>query len=153
MLVGALAETPVARVALSMRAWDRREIFAGRWEYDPIVLARQVCEWSALGAVVHAADGEPVAVVNAAWSTPAVLSVGMFATDRWGEVARPASRWCATTFRSLLVGSGARRAECWSMVGHLEAHAWLRWLGFRPGCEAVRGRGGERFVLFGCEVG
>jgi len=151
-MLGPLEETPVTRVALAMREWDRREIFAGRWGYDPVALARQVCEWSTLGAVAHAADGAPVAVVNAVQVSPAVLSVGMFATDRWPEVSRPVSRWCATRFRALCAGTGALRAECWSMEGHREAHAWLRWLGFVPDCVAVRGRGGERFVLFGYEV-
>lgn len=141
----------MTRVALDMRPADRREIFAGRWDYDPVTMARQICEWSTLGAVAHGRDGTPIAVLNAVMVSPAVVNVGLFATARWPEIARPLSRWCLARFKPMLLETGARRAECWSMVGHRSAHAWLRWFGFRPECVATRGRAGERFVLFGWE--
>jgi hypothetical protein len=149
--IAPLSETAIARVALAMRPADRVEIFSGRWEYDPIEMTRQICRFSTLGAVASTPDGTPVAVVNAVAISPAVLSVGMFTTTDWPRIARPFSRWCKTTFKAALLSTGARRAEAWSLVGHRSAHAWLMWFGFKPECEATRGKAGERFILFGWE--
>lgn len=145
-----LDETAVARIALDMRPADRAEIFAQRWSYDPLTLAHQVATQSRLGAVGCGPDGIPIAAVMALHVSPAVLSVGLFATTAWPTIAIPFSRWCVRSFKPLLLGTGARRAECWSQDTHAEAHAWLRWFGFVPETPPIeRGPAGERFVLFG----
>src|SRR3546814_15202527 len=48
-----------------------------------------------------------------------------------------------------LVEVGAHRAECHSMEGHAEAHAWLELLGAeREGVRPRFGKNGEGFVCF-----
>lgn len=72
----------------------------------------------------------------------------------WGSektaLCMPAmGRWGATELIPLVDRLGLTRCEARSIVGHTEAHRWLRWMGFERECELVDwGRNGTRFVQF-----
>lgn len=151
MLILPFEETAVARVAFAMRAADAREIYATRWSSDPLQMVRELCAVVRAGAVAAANDGTPIAVVCAVHVAPRVLSVGMFATDRWPEIAVPLTGWCRKRFLPVLRATEAQRLECWSIDGHGQAHAWLERLGFKRELATKRGNAGELFWLYGAE--
>ena len=137
-------------VAQRMRAWDRREIFACRWDDDPEALAQDTVRALARGLAWCAhLEQTPVAVVGAVPCWPGVWQVAAFATDAFPRVALPLTRFIRCTLIPTLYEMGAHRAECRSLEGHMAAHRWLMALGARR--EAVHpeyGRAGETFVTF-----
>jgi hypothetical protein len=91
----------------------------------------------------------PVAALGGIEMWPGNWSVWMFATDRWPEVAREATRFAQKTLLPVLLRLGLRRGECRSALEHEVAHRWLIFLGAR--IEAIYpafGKGGETFVGF-----
>ncbi len=143
-----LTERSVGAVARAMRAADRHEVFATRFDDDPNALARDLVAVSRLGAVV-AHDGRPIAAMGAVECWPGMWSVWMIATDAWPLVARVATRWARLAITSVLPAAGAYRCECRSIDGHETAHRWLRHLGAQA--EAVHpgyGRNRETFITF-----
>jgi hypothetical protein len=148
-LIRPLGAEDLLFVARHMRGADRAEIFATRFDDDPAALAAEILAADPLGAILAAADGAAVAAIGASENWPGNWSVWMFATDRWPEVARAATRFALVRLRPALHRLGARRAECRSMAGHKSAQRWLRRLGAR--IEAVYpafGRQGETFIGF-----
>ena len=144
-----LNENTVAAVALTMREADRREIFACRTSYDPLVIAYGITKASRFGGVALTPSGRPAAVVSAIERWPRVYEVAMFATDEWPAVAWSLTRFVSQRMRPAMLKAGGHRAECRSIVGHDVAHAWLDRLGFR--CEARLpdfGKDREEFLLF-----
>ncbi|MBX9697856.1 MAG: hypothetical protein K2X74_00410 [Acetobacteraceae bacterium] len=142
----------VLHVAERLRERDRVEIFARAWpgQDHPERLAMEVLMHSRFGATIHATDGEPVAALGLTPVLPGIYSAWMFSTDRWGEVWRSAARQAVRVIQPAAVAAGMRRAQCASLADHAEAHAFLRWIGFRAEGEAVPlGRDGERFIPFG----
>ncbi|TDQ82503.1 hypothetical protein A8950_2326 [Dongia mobilis] len=136
-------------VARHMRMADRAEIFATRFDDDPVALVAEILATDPMGAILAAADGAAVAAIGASEMWPGNWSVWMFATDRWPEVALAATRFAQTRLRPALHRLGARRAECRSMAGHEMAQSWLLRLGARV--EAVYpafGRDGQTFIGF-----
>ena len=134
------------RVALVMRAEDRREIFATRHRDDAAELARLAVALSRFGAIAATALDRPVAALGAIEAWPGVFQVWMFATDDWPKVALEATRWCCRVLRPAMLAAGGHRAECASLDGHRQAQRWLERLGFRR--EATMpafGRHGETF--------
>lgn len=123
-----LTELAVARVALDMRKADMDEIFATRWGYDPLDLARQIVAHATIGFVA-CLDRAPVAAVCASPIAPTVLSVGMFATDLWPKVALSTTRFARRLIKAAVTEGAIHRAECRSMAGHEVAHRWLEALG------------------------
>lgn len=153
---GPLEEVAVARVALAMRDWDRREIFATRWSYDPLRLAAQVLHYSTAGLVAGPDPDHPVAVVSIVEAWPGTAQVAMFATPDWPWIARPLTRHLLRRLRPQLLAAGLHRAECRSLDGHREAQRWLRALGFvREATLPDYGSGRETFHLYAwrlCDV-
>lgn len=144
-----LEEDAVALVTLRMRAADAREIYACRWKYDPLDVARQVCALSRFGFVAWTPDGEPAAVVCAREDWPGLYQVAMFATDAWPRVAASATRFCMQAIRPAMIAAGCRRAEARSAATHAQAHAWLHRLGFVAECRLpAYGKDNEEFILF-----
>lgn len=136
-------------VAHHMREWDRREIYATRWTDDPEALAIDCWSRSRPNAWTVRPDGAspPVAAVGAVERWPNVWSVWMFGTDALPAAGLSLHRFVRRDMIPALRGGGARRADCMSMDGHTDAHAWLERLGARRTPEPFRnwGRNGETF--------
>ena len=118
----------VVYVARNMRALDAEEIW-------PVTIAKTP-ETLALGAVsgggyrfVVGSGVVPVATWGASPTRPGVVSVWMFATDRWPEVALTVTRHIRRELMPALIEAGYVRAECWSHANHHVAHKWLEILG------------------------
>ena len=143
-----LTEAFVRPVAQRMRAEDRREVFATRFDDDIDSLVRELVAASRFGAVV-AHEGRPAAAMGAIEAWPGVWSAWMFATDAWPSVARATTRYARIALLSVLAEAGAHRCECKSIEGHTVAHRWLQHLGAHV--EAVHpgfGRNRETFITF-----
>lgn len=139
-------------VARNMREWDRREIMATRWTDEPEALAIDCWTRSRPTAWTARRDeaSPPVAAVGAVERWPHVWSVWMFATPWIADARLSLHRFVLRGIIPALRGSGARRADCMSMDGHTDAHAWLESLGALRTSEPFRGWGrqGETFWQF-----
>jgi len=138
----------VLDVAERMRASDQREISALMWPGTdgPDHLAMECMRVTRIGATIHTADGQAQAALGLAPLWPGVFSAWMFATDRWGEVWRPAVRYALGPMLREATAAGMWRAQCWSAASHAEGHRFLAALGFWPEGPAVPfGRGRELY--------
>lgn len=143
-----LTEISVARVALNMREADADEIFATRWSYDPLDLARQIVQLATIGFVA-CLDRDPVAVVAATPIAPTTMAVGMFATSLWPKVALSTTRFARRLIQASVTEGQIHRAECRSISGHQQAHDWLELLGAVREAELPdMGRNRETFFLY-----
>jgi hypothetical protein len=135
-------------VALRLRAADRREIFATRWDEDPEELAaaaavRGPFAWAA------GAGGEPIACIGALEMWPGVWEAWMFATDAFNTIGKPLTRFIRQGMIPALTGVGAHRVQCHSIEGHHHAHRWLERLGAMHEFTVPRyGKNGEAFRLY-----
>jgi hypothetical protein len=148
-----LSEGLIFQVAKLARSCDRREIGACQPDgYDPASLSAEMAQACEHGFVATA-DGVPVVVVGLCPMMPGVYSAGMFATDRWGDVAFNVTKFVRTIFIPERRAEGMRRMEARSMEGHPLAARWLAHLGFvREGQCRDFGRGGETFDLWAWRV-
>jgi hypothetical protein len=145
--IGPLERDAVAFVARTMRARDRAEIFATRWDDDPDAVAAETMALARIGGVAWN-NGAPIAVACAMPLWPGVWSIGLYATDAWPAVARAVTRWIKATTRDFIAG-GAHRAECRSLATHTTAHRWLERLGaVREAVLPDYGRNRETFYLY-----
>lgn len=119
----------VRPVARQMRESDRREIFATRQPDDRELLAHQAAEVSRFGAVFGLDSGEPVAALGAVEQWPGLWTVWMFATAQWPQVALSTTRYVRRILIPQLIGAGAHRAECKTLMGHHTAQRWMELLG------------------------
>ena len=146
--IAPLERDAVAFVAQRMRARDREEIFATRWNDDAGAVASETVAFSRFGCVAWSAE-LPVAVVCAIPMWPAVWSVGMYATDRWPSVAPSVTRWIRRVLIPGLTAAGAHRAECRSLATHDASHRLLERLGaMREAVLSGYGRNREDFFLY-----
>ena len=146
----------VLYVTRNLREWDRRELFATRFDDDPDRLAMDVMGWGPVGWVAGGVvDGreKASAVVGATELWPGMWSVGMFATDDFPKIGLGLTRFVKRRMIPLIVQQGIRRGECKSIEGHTEAHRWLEVLGARRDGAALRGygKGGEPFYTYAWE--
>lgn len=142
----------VLYVTRNMREWDRRELFATRFDDDPDRLAMDVMGWGPFwwvaGGEVDGRD-KAIAVIGATELWPGVWSVGMFATDDFKHIGLPLTRWVKRAMIPAIVRQGIRRGECRSIEGHAVAHRWLEMLGAKPEKESPKyGKGGETFITY-----
>ncbi|WP_374656134.1 hypothetical protein [Dongia sp.] len=145
----ALNRDDLIAVAENMRAADRREIFATRFDENAELLAEDLLAGDPLGVIVADRDGVPAAVLGATEMWPGLWSLWMFATDRWPSVARETTRFAKRVLWPALLKLGLRRGECRSAAEHHVAHRWLRHLG--GAVESIHpayGKGGETFIGF-----
>lgn len=117
-------------VALRMRALDREEIFATRFDDDPEALAREVAcrgpfAWAA------GAGGAPIACIGVVEAWPGMWEAWMFATDDFDTIGFPLTRFVRRGIVPALEAAGAHRVQAHSMEGHSVAHRWLESLGAR----------------------
>ena len=149
-----LAECPAAlvHVCKNLREWDRREIYATRWDDDPGTLARDClgsaqrgCGW------VFFADDEPVAVLGGHPLHPGVWNLWCFGTDNFRQAGLSLTKYIKhDMIPDLVERKRVHRGECRSIEGHQEAHAWLELLGWhKEGLLVTAGRHQENFWQFG----
>jgi hypothetical protein len=135
-------------IARNMREWDRREIFALRWDDDPRGVAESACQsgdtsWAAL------VDGIPAVAWGALPMWPGVWSMWAFGTDNFPHACLKVTRMIRRVIIPALVSAGARRAQAYSMAGHDDAQRWLEsWGAKRESTAPGFGRGGEDFYLY-----
>ncbi len=148
MKLARLNEADLLYVADNMREWDRREIFANRWDDDPAPLVSGLLAGGEFGWV--AGDGGlPIAAFGAVPTWAGNWQVWMFATDEWPKVALGVTRFIKKVMIPALEEVGCHRAECRSMEGHAVAHRWLEALGAHKESELPHyGRDGETFYLY-----
>ncbi|MGE5537323.1 MAG: hypothetical protein ACM30I_01805 [Gemmatimonas sp.] len=138
----------VAFVAAHMRACDREEIFATRWDDDASAIADETVACARFGVVAWA-SGAPVAVVCAMPLWPGVWTVAMYATDAWLMVAGAVTRWIRRELMPNVAATGAHRVECRSLASHGTAHRWLERLGGRREATLTDyGRNRECFYVY-----
>lgn len=129
MTLADLSYRDLLHVASNMRAMDRREIYATRWNDDPKELAASCMNPVVKEFAKVAFWGKvPVAAIGAAPIWPGVWSVWMFATDDFPKVSLSLHRYVVNTFAPTL-RRHCHRAECRSLAAHTEAHRWLTSLG------------------------
>lgn len=140
----------VGAVAMRMRLWDRREIFATRWDDDAGRFAQEICRAFAHGMGFVAGRGcLPIAVFGGAELWPGLWQVIAFATDEFPLIGAAVTRFIRTDVLPRGIARGAHRAECKSLAEHSDAHRWLEALGARREAEHPGfGRNGETFVTY-----
>ena len=113
MRVEDLSIPAVAYVAERMREWDRREIFATRFDDNVEDFVRLVM---ATGPVSWVAGvDQPIAVFGCAPMWPGVWSMWFFATDEISEIGISVTRMIIRGILPMRWESGAHRLECKSM--------------------------------------
>lgn len=134
-----------------LRDWDRKELFATRFDDDPDRLAMDVMGWGPFWWV--AGQDRAIAVVGATQLWPGVWSAGMFATDEFPKIGLSLTKFVRQRMIPALVQEGIKRAECRSIEGHSMAHRWLEVLGARREGDGHRsfGKGGETFFTYAWE--
>ena len=98
---------------------------------------------------VDADDGAVVAIGDVVETRPNVVSLLFFATDRFPEVARPATRFIVRRLLPELRALGVHRIEAIAAADNKEAHRWIQTMGLSQ--EAVLrkfGRNGEDYINF-----
>lgn len=146
-MIRAITPEDTARVAAKMRDIDRREICALHGTDDPVEATSLIRFLPHIGATVW--RDEPICAIGAAFMWPGVVSVFMFATDRWPEVALETTRFVRKMLLPALRDGGVHRLQCYSLAEHTEAHRWLRYLGAdREAPEPEFGKNRENYLLF-----
>lgn len=152
MIVRDATDIDLREIATAMREADRREIFAHRWsdEIEDFLQDFAAARPAFLAVkALCAAEFDPIAIVGAFRRAPTIASVVMFATDRFPEIALPATRWVRRTGLPAYVDPWCRRAQCEAWVENVASLAWLQTLGFRrEGVLRAYGKNGEDYVQY-----
>jgi hypothetical protein len=148
-----ISERPelVAPVALNMRDWDRREIFANRWHNDPELIGHEALR---LGNQVGWVSGleEPIAAFGCFQMWPGVWTMWLFATDDFHHIGISMTKLIVRHIVPMLWDAGAHRLEARSMEGHHDAQRWLEVIGAkREATLKGYGRDGENFHVYAWE--
>lgn len=135
-------------IAEHLRESDREEVMAELGQDYAVEMVRRAL----LPGVVYAAGVEdrPIAMIGAQpFRSTDHWCASMLATEEWPKVAAGVSAFVVKTLIPSLDKSGVKRVECFSILGHVEAHRWLRWLGAKPkGIRPTLGVNGEAFIRF-----
>lgn len=143
----------VLYVCHHLREWDRKELFAGRFDDDVDQLAIDV--WQNRGPFCWVAGTDrAIAVVGAREIVPGGWSALMFATNDLPLIGKQLTRFVIRDMIPTIARHGMRWGECRSIVGHKDAHEWLRVLGAKPDPAPLKGYGknGEDFIRFSWEA-
>lgn len=137
-------------IACNMRSADEREIYGLMPFNNPFLLAKHTLASMERGFGVMALLGErPVAVLGFTELTPRVLTAWAYATDEFPRVAFHLTRFVLKSLRPALLASPAHRLQADSRFDHVEAHNWLRVLGFRvEGRVHQLGKDGADYIRF-----
>lgn len=140
-------------VCRNMREMDRAEIFCttdATSAEECTINIIQAARSGRLNGFVASLDCEPIALLGVCHMWQGVVTVWMFATDNFDKIALDLTKFVKRIMIPQFVnGAGVRRAQCFSMIGHVVAHAWLEVLGAkREGIAEGYGKNGEDFTLF-----
>lgn len=152
MVVAPLDGPAVLHIAMNLREWDRREIFASRQTDDPYVLTDDTLAAAAMpGAIAWLVGLEkPIAVIGMRPMWPGVVSAWCYGTDDFELLGKSLTKLVVKSMIPQLLSQNQHRAECRSIEGHDAAHRWLEKLGFvREGTLKDCGRNRETFHLYG----
>jgi hypothetical protein len=150
---GAVAMHHVTRPALAyivqnMRARDRAEIFALRWDDDENALVDSLMNVAGELWRIWTLDDEPVTVTGVVPVRPGVAIIAAFGTDKWRQVLRPMIRWAESFIIPVLKGANYHRLEAYMLAAH-DARQLIEHFGSE--IEAVLrgyGRSREDFLLY-----
>jgi hypothetical protein len=156
MTIGQPDIVNILYVTRNLRAADVRELEATRYgELDRDQLAWEIKTiWPINGNlwVLYAGD-RPAALCGAAQPWPGMFSCYALATDQFGEIALPLTKFYKRYILPV-ISQHARRVEARSIDGHTEAHRWIRLLGAREEARLKDyGRNGEDFLVFTLALG
>lgn len=136
---------PVVR---DMREWDRIEIFATQPDDDLDRFAALI-PYMGPAAWVAGLEYEPIAVFGAFERFPGMWDMWLFATDSLNKIGKSMTSSVRRVIVPELFAAGARRLECKSMEGHVQAQSWLSLIGARrEASHPEYGRGGETFHTY-----
>ena len=141
----------VRRVAANLRDKDVAEFLALSHAPDRHALAAQLLDrWGGHPAAIVVRDEEgPVCIGGGIEHRPNVITLMLFATDRFAGIALPLTRFVTRQLFYRWRVAGVHRIEAFSMEGHDEAHRWIELLGLDREAELTGyGRGGETFIQF-----
>lgn len=143
----------VRHVALNMRARDFAEFSAVSYADGRDDLADSMAARYGSSPEIHVGitdDGEPACVGGTIMARPNVVTLLFFATDRFPEIALPATRYIKKQLLPRLIEAGVHRIEAVSIAGYTDTHAWLETLGLtrETGPLYDYGRAGEVFIQF-----
>jgi len=145
------AATPelIRRVAGTMRESDLRELFALSWNDTPAELTAALVDRYAPAGLAVGAGSEPIAIGAVVQHRPRVLTLGLFATNAFGTIAAPLSRFVKRQLLAPAIADGAHRIEAASWALHTAAHRWIEFLGLRREAVCQKfGKHGEDFIQF-----
>lgn len=149
MLLAALTPEGLLHICRNLRACDRAELFAQRFEDDAEAFAGELAlaiPRAIFAMALLADDGEPVAFVVLFLAAPGLASVSLLATGRFAEIGRPAHRFLRRVVRDRVFQT-LRRVECRALAANHATRRWLRKLGFREERRLkLYGKAGEDFV-------
>lgn len=135
-------------VAENMRAADKEEIYATRWDETPEALARDAMCNAEFAWIAWLGD-TPVCAFGAIALHPGVWSIWMFATDDFPKVAFGVTKFIIKVLKPVLTGGMAHRIECRSHANHTTAHKWLELIGLSRESEIPKfGKNKEKFYLY-----
>lgn len=154
MWVERIADRPelIVPVVEGMREWDRREIFANRFDDDPMAMARDAVAMGKDVGWIAGLEDRPIAAFGCFLMWPGVWSMWLFATDEFRHIGISMTKLIVRSILPMLWEAGAHRLEARSMEGHHDAQRWLKVIGATQ--EATLkgyGKGGEDFHVFAWE--
>lgn len=132
MIVAALDAPSLLHIAMNLREWDSREIYATRWTNDPIVLVDDTLRAAGVrGSLAYVVGLEkPIAAIGMRPCWPGVYSAWCYGTDQFDVIGKSLTKLVRRVIIPTLLCAGGHRAECLSIDGHVDAHRWLEFLGF-----------------------
>jgi len=135
-------------VSQHMRDNDYCEIMAHRWNDDVIDFAKETVRYPGVKVCALDLSGTPVAIGGIALHTPGVGVAWMIGTNDLSKVALSLTRFCKQ-HASQVLKSDLNRLQALSAVFHVDAHKWLRAIGFEIESTLEQsGKHGEDFYLF-----
>lgn len=137
----------VLTICKNLRAQDRKEIFATRFDDKPEDLLETTMKVKGSAWIVFK-DLEPVAVLGITPVVPGGWAGWAFATDSFPKVAISLTRFIKKGIIPSLLASGVKHVQAMVWTEYHQARKWLRGFGARE--EAVipnLGKGGEDFAL------
>jgi RimJ/RimL family protein N-acetyltransferase len=145
---------PVTRLAIehivaNLRARDRAEIFALRWDDDDTRLVDTIMVSAGALWTVWTYRDEPIAVTGATPLRPGVAAAVAFGTDQWHRALLSMTRHAWKFILPALISIETHRAEAFVLADNTDARRWIESVGGEQ--EAVLhgyGRAGEDFILY-----
>ena len=139
----------IAHIVRNLRARDRAEIFALRWNDDEDTLIDQVSANAGALWRVWSWDGEPVAINGVVPVRPGVVVAGAFGTDKWRFTLRAMTRWSLEFVIPALRCSNYHRGEAYVLASNTDSRRWIESLGAEIESVLLRyGRNREDFLLY-----